>query len=191
MEAFKIKNTGSYKVGLNEIEGLEQTIHSLMVPIQRILKSKIYWTSKIDLSSVEYKSRDGFIAHSHNCGGLKIQLVIPKTEESEFEFLEFGECDHEDCPDYEETGECVSEDAGHLDAALNIWFKFEGLDEETGNAQFYIAVFGGNGDAPYFRTKYMTDIYEYEFNASDLNDLQKKAQKPIQDIINILKRGVK
>jgi len=177
------KASESYKIGINEVEGLRETMTTLMKPVQAALKENVYWND-VDLDQAEYKSRDGFIANSHNYGGITINLVIPKCEEYEFSYLEFGECDTpEECED-----ECICECEGHLDAALNIWFKFEGLNKD-GSADFYLCLHGGNGDAPYFRTKYSTDIFGTEFQATGILDLQSKAQKHIETLIRLINKG--
>lgn len=177
----EIENHNSYKVGMDEIEGLREAMTNIMAPIQEALKKNIYW-SHVTLDDAEYKSRDGFIANSHNCGGLTITEVIPKCEEYSFNFLSFGECESEEgeCEEY-----CVCQDEGHLDASLRIWFKYEGQDSD-GEHQFCFLVFGGNGDAPYFRTKYSEDYYEGEFTCNSLDDLRRKSQKHVEAIIRLL-----
>lgn len=172
----------SYKIGLDEIQDLKSTMLDLMKPVKSALKDKIYW-SEVDLNEAEYKSRDGFIPHSHNCGGIQIHEVIPKCEEYDFGYLEFGECDTPDeCQD-----ECLCEAEGHLDAALKIFFKFEGYDPKTGELSFYLILHGGNDDAPYFRKS--QDIYEAEFTARSLDDLRRQASKPIGDLIRLINAG--
>ncbi len=184
----QINNHGSYKIGLNEVQDLKETMLEIMKPIQAALKSKIYY-SEVDLDEAAYKSCDGFIPYSHNCGGIEISEVIPKCEEYDFSYLEFGDCEHtsdDDCG-YDDDGssECVNECEGHLDAALKIFFKFEGLDK-NGTGSFYIILHGGNSDAPYFRSS--TDIYEAEFDASTMDELKRNSQKAISDLIRIIKK---
>ena len=82
----------SYKLGMNEVVGLEQAIREVFQPVVKHLQTKVYWNT-LELEQVEYKSRDGFIPHSHNCGGLKLAFYIPKYEQHEFGFLEFDECE--------------------------------------------------------------------------------------------------
>jgi hypothetical protein len=179
----------SYKIGMDEVVGLEDCLRGLMAPIRRALKAKMYW-SQVDIDSVEYKSRDGFSAHSHNCGGLMIREVIPKCEEYDFAFLEFGELT-ECClaePEDEESCGSTCEGEGHYDAQLRIWFKFEGINDE-GEMEFYLFVGGGNGDAPYFRSKHETDILEFSFTAKSLDQLRRRASKPIEQVIRLIKAG--
>lgn len=183
----------SYKIGMKEVEGLEAAIRLAFKPVENLIRDKAYWSSDF-LRQVEYKSRDGFIPHSHNCGGLEIGLVVPKCEEYEFNFLEFGEC--EDCGDAEkypegdhqcgyEGIECASDSDGHLDAYLKIWFKFEGINED-GELEFYINACGGNGDAPYFRVQHLSDIFEASFTCKSVAGLNRAASKHIKALVKVL-----
>lgn len=181
----KLKITRGYpfsKIGMNEVEGLEQVLKELVQPIEAHLKKEIYWSDHVEFTPTEYRSRDGFIPHSHNCGGLDFQAVIPRCEEYEFSFLEFGECDGE-CD--EEYG-CSCDDEGHLSASLRIWFKFEGLDEKN-RMQFWLYMGGGNGDAPYFRSKYECDIFEKSFIAKDFKELRMKGARAVKQLLKVMK----
>ncbi len=190
----ELKNHNSYKTGLNEYQGLNKALREVLKPVQTFIKDKIYWND-CTLEDSEYKSRDGFIPYSHNFGGIQVHVVIPKCEQYEFGFLSFGEC--EDCGNAElypegdhQCGyngtECASEVEGHLDASLRIWLKFEGIDQKTGNGMFYLVCAGGNGDAPYFRTKYEETYFEAEFTAKNIKDLKIKSKKHIQKLLKVL-----
>ena len=180
---FRVKNTDSYKVGLDEVEGLKETLIDLIQPVQKAIKEKIYW-SDVSLNEAEYKSRGGFSAYSGNCGGLQIAEIIPECESYDFGFLDFGECDgSEECEE-----ECLCSSEGHLDAALYVWLKFEGLNPD-GTASFYLVLHGGNADAPYFRHKYTQTYFEAEFEATSLDDLRRRAQKSIGDLIKFMRMG--
>jgi hypothetical protein len=172
----------SYKIGVDEIEGLKAAMIEVMKPVQASIKRRTYW-SDVELEEAEYKSRDGFIPHSHNCGGIQLDEVIPKCEESNFDFLEFGECDDEEC-NHEQ--ECGYESEGHLDAKLRIWLKFEGYDEETGELSFWLYCGGGNGDAPYFRTQYETDIFEASFTCKSVAGLKRAAAKHVNALLKVI-----
>lgn len=191
----KLLNTGSYKTGINEVKGLAKALETLLKPIQKHLKEHSYWND-CAIEHTEYLRRDGFIPHSHNCGGQQIYLVIPKCESYEFDFLEFGECDvcgTAECVNEAgepiqcgyEGQECASESDGHLDAALRIWLKFEGFDDK-GKMQFFLYAGGGNGDAPYFRTHAEVDLFESSFTAKNLTELKTKGRKHIQKLLKKL-----
>lgn len=182
----------SYKIGLDEVVGLETAMREALKPLSDLIQDKAYWTdSKHLVETAEYKSRDGFIPHSHNCGGLMISLVVPKCESYSWGFLEFGECDgcdetgtectgdDEKFPDH--GGECGSDSEGHLDAALRIFFKFEGLTD--GVLSFYLNISGGNGDAPYFRSKHLADIFEAEFECKSVEGIKRAAARHIKAAI--------
>lgn len=177
------------KVGVNEIQGLKNEMMKLMKPIQKQLKESIYW-SGVDLEESEYKSRDGFIPHSGNCGGIEISEIIPECEKYDFGFLEFGEWDgtHWDCKD-RDACDCSYLNDGELDAKLRIWFKFEGYDSETGELKFWLYMGGGNGDAPYFRTKYENDIFEASFSCKSVKGLNRAASKHIKKLVKMIKDG--
>ena len=184
---------GSYKLGMNEVIGLRDAMLAAFQPVVDAIKAKAYWNETLAADDAEYKSRDGFIPHSHNCGGLQLGLVIPKCEEYEFGFLEFGECDgcNDDCTkctasDETGSGECMSNVDGYLDAYLRIWFKFEGIDDD-GRMQFYVNACGGNGDAPYFRVEHLSDIFEAQFSCKSVKGLQRAATKHIKALLKALK----
>lgn len=177
-----ILDTNSYKIGVNEIAGLNEAMLRLMKPIQNIIKDKIYW-SAVEIDPAEYLRRDGFIPHSHNFGGFQISETIPKCQECDFGFLNFGECDDKEC-DHE--SECGYESEGHLDAHLRIWFKFEGYDETTGELSFYLVCAGGNGDAPYFRTKYEDTYFEAEFKCKSVEGLNRAASKHFKALAKLI-----
>lgn len=177
----------SYKIGIDEIVGLKDAMLSVMRPVQAVIKNKIYW-SDVNLETAEYRRRDGFIPHSHNCGGIQITEVIPKCEESSFDFLTFGECDLYNDPDYADScgpngSGCQCDNEGHLSAKLAVFLKFEGIDD-TGALNFYLILHGGNQDAPYFRTS--TDVFEAEFSCKSVAGLNRAASKHIAKLINIL-----
>lgn len=172
--SIKILNTNSYKIGLDEIEGLKQAMLEVMKPIQSALKDKMYW-SDLNLNFTEYKSRDGFIANTSNKGGVEINEIIPYFESYNFDFIEFGK------QETEEDGQ-----DGELDANLRIWFKFEGYDEETGNLHFYLYMGGSNNDAPYFRTKYEPTLFEAEFKAKSIFGIKKASRKHVNKLLKII-----
>lgn len=183
---YGIQTTQEYdftKIGLNEVKGLEEVLRELVASIEAHLKDNIYW-NECKFDQAEYQSRDGFIAHSHNHGGLELGVVIPKCEEYDFEFLEFGECDSDEC-DHDHS--CDYEDEGHLDAYLRIFFKFEGFCETTGKMKFYLELSGGNGDAPYFRTKYLADIFSIEFEAKDFKELRTKGKIVVNKLLKVMR----
>jgi hypothetical protein len=173
----------SYKVGVNEIEGLLPAMRTAMEPVRAALKDRVYWND-CDTRESEYKSRDGFMPHSHNCGGAEIHVIIPKCEESSFPFLEFGECDDEECSHRDEagSGECPAECDGHLDASLRVWLKFEGLDDE-GTMRFWLYMGGGNGDAPYFRTQHEATVFEEAFEAKTISQFSQKAKRCVARLL--------
>ena len=177
-----IPDQNSYKVGIDETLGLRQVMLDLMQPIQSAIKENVYWND-VDLDTVVYKQRDGFIPHSHNCGGIQISVVVPKCEESSFHFITFGECDDAEC-DHDQS--CAYEDDGHLDAMLRVWFKFEGYDQSTGELSFYITCNGGNGDAPYFRTKASEDYFEASFTCKSVAGVKRAAAKHIKALLAIV-----
>lgn len=173
----------SYKIGVDEVSGLKAAMKRAMMPITDYLKTVMYW---VDPDSIvdwaEYKSRDGFIPHSHNLGGLQIWKVIPKCEEYDFSFLEFGECDTpDDCQD-----ECLCESEGYLDASFRLWFKLESIDE-SGLMYFYLVLAGGNGDAPYFRTHAESTYYAAEFSCASVLELPIAAKPYVNDLLKTLK----
>jgi hypothetical protein len=177
----------SYKIGIDEIVGLSSAMREVFKPIQSALKEKMYW-SDVEVLPTEYKSRDGFIPYSHNCGGIEISEIIPECESYDFQFLEFGEWDGTHYCDGKDTENCdcpFSQD-GEYDALLRILFKFEGIDEETKKLKFYLNVCGGNNDAPYYRLKYLPDIFEAEFTASSVAGIKRAASKHVQKILKLI-----
>lgn len=196
--AIKIQMGDSYKLGMNEVVGLRQAMLEVFQPVATHLNELDNWSGDdwFKIEDVEYKSRDGFIAHSHNCGGLELRAVVPKCGEYEFDFLEFGECDECGTPELGlnkhgepaqcgyEGQECAHISDGHLDAQLRVWFKFEGL--EDGTLKFYICAGGGNGDAPYFRTKYESDLFEASFEAKSIQGIKRAASKHVKALLKVL-----
>jgi len=171
----------SYKIGVDEIQGLKAEMTKALKPVQDSLKNKVYWND-CEFSDAEYKSRDGFIANKHNCGGIQLDLIIPKCEESSFDFVSFGEHD-ENCGYYEnEHSVCTcGEDDGLLDARLKVWLKFEGINPETQKLDFYLIMHGGNMDAPYFRQS--ENYFETSFQASSVAGIQRAASKHIKKLV--------
>lgn len=186
----------SYKLGLDEVKGLKEVMISIFLPVKEAIQDNVYWNT-IELDELEYKSRDGFSAYSSNCGGLKISEIIPKCEEYEFDYLEFGEVDASDIEGYAEAKTDEDREAlwdaeyeilsseGYIDALLRIIFKFEGFDD-NGNMIFYINLCGGNSDAPYFRLKNMPDLFEAEFKAKTLEAVKTKAKPHIAKLLTII-----
>mgnify|MGYP001613225003 CR=1 FL=1 len=178
------KEFGFGKVGIDEVVGLKDILKDLIIPVVDRLKQDVYWDDLI-LYESEYKVRDGFIPYSHNCGGVEIGLMIPECESYEFPYLEFGECENEECNT--ETHEyCSCDDENHLSAHLRIWFKFEGINE-VGDMEFYLVMSGGNNDAPYFRENYQPILFEKSFNASTLKQVRSKGIKAIKELIKSMK----
>lgn len=169
------------KIGIDEVDGLKCAMKDVMQPILDAVNEHIYWT-KAEFNESEYKSRDGFIPYSDNCGGIEITTVIPSCERDNFEYLVFGECDDEEC-DHEQ--ECVVECEGRLDAKLRVWLKFEGLNEQN-KMQFYLYLGGGNGDEPYFRTKYEATVFESEFQAKTIAEFKREAKKHVTKLLEIM-----
>lgn len=177
-------STYTYKVGMNEVEGLEDSINKCLIPLKEVLQEKMYWC-KPEFYPAEYLSRDGFIANSHNHGGLQLRAVLPKCEEYNFTSITFGEVTDEDlkaCKTDEDRELLYSshEDEGNLDAGLNIWFKFEGFNE-SGEMMFYLVVSAGNNDAPYFRT--IPTIFETSFTVKTLKQLEFKGTQAVKKLI--------
>jgi hypothetical protein len=196
MKTKLIIDNRSYKIGLDEVGGLKTAMSEVMSSVQEHIKQNIYWND-VELIDAEYKSRDGFIANTSNCGGLYISVVIPKCESYEFDYLSFGECD--ECINSTELDkhgspkqcgfdgqECASESEGHLDAHLKVWLKFEGIDED-GLMSFYLVLSGGNGDAPYFREKYQPTLFETEFTAKSIAGFKRQAAIAIKKLLKVMK----
>lgn len=184
-----IIDRSGYKVGLNEIDGLEAILRKSVEPIIEFVADKAYWT-KPEFDTSEYKSRDGFIPYSHNCGGLELTIIVPSFESYSWGFLGFGECD--ECDGESQCGyhgqECASESGGHLDAKFRVWLKFEGLDDD-GTLRFYLYCGGGNGDAPYFRTKAERTLFETEFSSKTLAGAERNAKRAVKSLLSLLKRS--
>ena len=193
--SINIVEGNSYKIGMDEVMGLENMLNQVVKPLQDILLKKVYWMNEVNFNKREYKSRDGFSAYSHNCGGIEFREVIPECEASSFNFLEFGEVDSDDIDGYssmsDEEKEIardkeVDDSIGYFDSALLIGISFEGFNKK-GQLQFYIYLSGGNGDAPYFRTKSLTDIFDASISAYTMVDAQKKLTLQINKILKIIK----
>lgn len=186
-KSLKIDTQRSYKVGINEVAGLETAMREIVAPLLKEIRSKTYWDRDSDFEVNEYKSRDGFIPYSDNCGGLEYTAIIPECESYDWSFLEFGEWDGEHYCDGSDKDncECPDDNDGHYDAKFRVWFKFEGI--EDGEMKFWLYMGGGNGDAPYFRTKYEATVFEASFTAKTLSELKLKAKKPVQDLLKIIK----
>lgn len=187
----KLKITKEYafsKVGVDEIEGLKQAMQEVVAPIASTLRDKMYWNSELEFTPSEYKSRDGFIPHSHNHGGLEIREVIPDCERWEFDFLEFGEWDGEHyCgDDKSETCECSIAQDGEYDASLRIWLKFEGIND-AGELEFYLVMSGSNNDSPYFREKHQPVLFERSFKCKSLSGIKRAAAKSVKELIKVIK----
>lgn len=190
-----VESQHTHKIGINEIVGLKEILKQLMAPIQDLVKGKIYWSS-VELGESEYVGRDGFIPHGHNCGGIEISGIVPSVEQYGFEYLSFGECDVCGTAEYvNEIGEpiqcgyagmdCALEADGHLYAKLRVWLKFEGINSDN-EMDFYLYMGGGNGDAPYFRTKYEETIFEKSFSCKTLAELKREGQKHIKELLKVM-----
>lgn len=182
----------SYKIGLNEVVGLEEAMELALKPIlDHLNEISRTWSGDgwFKFDTAEYKSRDGFIAHSHNLGGVMIESIIPKCGEYDFGFLEFGEYETdglEDLTESEIDSRRESEESeGYLDAKLRIWLKLESLDDESLN--FYLVMSGGNGDAPYFREKHQPTLFEASFACSSVFDLAITARPHVEALMAVIK----
>jgi hypothetical protein len=175
------------KTGVNEVEGLKDAMHRAMTPVLDLIKSKIYWDDDLELNDSEYRSRDGFIPYRHNCGGIELTLIIPKCEESEFGFLDFGQCDPEYCSCHTGANDqgCELDIDGHNDAKLRVWLKFEGIENSV--MSFYLVLSGGNGDAPYFREKHSSIYFETEFTCKSIKSFQTKAKTAVTKLLKAMK----
>jgi hypothetical protein len=187
-QLIQIDQGNSYKIGLDEVVGLKTAMLKLFKSIEKAIKQHVYWNEGSLIDEAEYKSRDGFIPHSHNCGGLQIWTVIPKCEEYNFGYLEFGEWDGEHYSDCTEpdTCDCGTDSDGEYDASLRIWFKFEGYDKETRDLNFWLYLGGGNNDAPYFRTAHETTIFEASFSCKSIKGLERAASKHVKALLKII-----
>lgn len=186
----------SYKVGIDEIQGLKAVCIDVMKPIQDVLNEQERWSGDgwFELSEAEYKSRDGFMAYSHNCGGITVSGIVPKCGESDFPFLEFGEYSEREpgmTDDEYDSARDSEESEGHLDAYLRIWLKFEGYDRETGELSFYLVMDGGNNDAPYFRTKHLPTLFEASFTCKSVGGIKRAASKHVKALLAIVQGGAR
>jgi hypothetical protein len=179
------------KLGVDEIQGLKETLRKVMTPVRDVVEDRAYWTD-VTLDDTEYKSRDGFIPYSHNCGGVEVSIIVPKCEEHDWSFLVFGECDgcNDDCSacagsDPNGSGECIAESDGFYDAKLRVWLKFEGIND-AGEMQFWLYMGGGNGDAPYFRTKAETTIFEASFSAKTLKQVETRGASAVKRLLKAM-----
>ncbi len=182
----KIKAVKSYeKIGVDEIEGLYDEMISTLTPVTKAIKDLAYWIDETPWTPSEYKSRDGFYAHSHNLGGPELYIVIPKCEEYNFDFLEFGDYEPQEKgqsdEDYEESMQSEEGD-GLLDAKLRVWLKLESIENNT--LSFYLVLEGGNDDAPYFRNT--PTIFEADFQCKSVKGLKRAASKHIKKLLNII-----
>lgn len=181
MTKLKINKEYSFsKVGVNEVEGLKDVMIEAIKPIQQAIQEHKYW-GEVELRETEYNSRDGFIAYGHNCGGIEISEIIPECERYNFEYIAFGECDDEECIANHDNG-CSYGDEGHLDAKLRVWLKFEGLNEND-EMEFYLYLGGGNGDAPYFRTKDEATVFESQFTVKSLAEFKRVARMHVSKLL--------
>jgi hypothetical protein len=177
-------DTGSYKTGMFEVEGLNEALFELVQPLNTALKSKMYWQDDEQLfSPVEYECRDGFIPHSDNCGGLQFHGTIPECEKYDFDFISFGEHDN-DCKIGENECSCGT-DESLLDAALRIWIKFEGIQDD-GTLHFYLVCAGGNGDAPYFRTRSEETYFEASFSTKSVDDVVRVGSTHVSKLLKLI-----
>lgn len=170
----------SYKIGVDEIVGLKQAMQQVMQPVLTLIREKAYWNDNLQFDAIEYKSRDGFIANSHNFGGVSIGVCVPQCEEQDWQFLEFGELTEE----YTREEDFYSNE-GELDAYIHIILKFEGIDE-NGTLKFYINVSGGNNDAPYFRFSQLPDLYEGEFTCKTVTGMKRAAAKHVKAVLKLV-----
>jgi hypothetical protein len=196
----KLNKTGSYKIGLDEINGLEKAMTDVLKPVLEHIQDRVYWDNPLKFEPSEYLSRDGFIPHRSNCGGMELVVIVPKCEEHDFSFLGFGDCGYcEELAVKNELNshgeiaacgyggqECSSDSEGHLDAKLRVWLKLEPLDE-NGVMHFYLVLSGGNGDAPYFREKASSTYFESEFEAKSIAEFKRVAAKHIAKLIKVMK----
>lgn len=170
----------SYKIGVDEVLGLNAAMQAVMLPVRDALREKAYWDESLEFRSLEYKSRDGFIPYSSNCGGVELSLHVPELEQDEWSFLEFGELTEEYLRDEEPW-----ENEGELDAYLRIILKFEGIAKD-GSMQFYMNVCGGNNDAPYFRVQNLPDLFEAEFTCKSVAGLKRAAAKHVRSVLKLI-----
>ena len=184
--SIKINQGNSYKIGLHEVIGLKNAMTEVMQPLAEALNDAESWSGDgwFHLSEAEYKSRDGFIAHSHNCGGIMIEAIIPKCGEMDFSKLEFPEYSEREIgmTDDEYDRMRDSEDGeGYNDIHLRIWLKFEGFTRQ-GAMQFYLVADNDCNDAPYFRHRNSTTVFETSFNAMNFDTFKAKAKTALNNL---------
>lgn len=179
-----------YKVGVDEVVGLKTAMQKVMQPVADALGEIQSWGDRdwFKLEELEYKSRDGFSAHSHNHGGIEISSVIPECGQMDFPMLAWPEYTpsdkgmSEDAQDEERETEAVE---GYLDSHLRIILKFEGIDETTGHLTFYINACTCD-EAPYFRLKYSSDLFESEFTCASVKGLERASARHIKAMMRVL-----
>ena len=182
-------NTPKYSLGkitVEHVPGIIEAMRESLVPLVEHIKKNMYWDDDFGPEDTEYKSRDGFIPYASNCGGVALSTIIPKCEEYNFSWLEFGECDDEECNCKKEdsNGECLGYVDGSQDSYFKLWVKFEGI--KAGKLQFYINLSGGNGDAPYFRNKYLPDLYENSFACKTVGEFKRKMKSEVKKLIKVM-----
>lgn len=182
--SFTLIDNGNYKTCVDNVEGLMPAMHAAIEPVREWLKSRCYWTD-VDVTETEYKSRDGFIPYRDNCGGVQLLEIIPECEQYDFQFLEFGEHDADCCDP--QSGDCSVSNEGHLDAKFRVWLKFEGVNDD-GELEFYLYAGGGNGDAPYFRTKYEATIFEESFTARSIPEFKRRASGAVNRLLKAVSK---
>ena len=181
-----INQGNSYKIGLHEVVGLKAAMTRVMQPLLVALNDAESWCGDgwFKLSEAEYKSRDGFIPHTHNCGGLMIESVLPECGQSDFPSLNWPEYtpSEDGMTDDQQDEERQSyADNGYLDCHLRIWLKFEGFDNR-GNMQFYL-VASSCDEAPYFRHRNAVNHFEASFTAATLSSFERKAAVQIRKLV--------
>jgi len=157
---------------------LNALVKESIKPLQVHLKDFMYW-SDVKFEDIECRSRDGFIPYSNNCGGYSFHSVIPYCEHGDDSVLD------DDCyvdGELQDDFDCD----GHYDKGLFIQFKYEGLDEKN-NHVFYMNISYGNGDAPYFRNKYIPTIFEREIRDKTIFGIKKKLNTVVKAMIKTLK----
>lgn len=191
MNNIQIKQGNSYKVGMNEVIGLKEAMTAVMLPLQAALRDAQSWSSNADwfeMNEAEYKSRDGFIPHGHNLGGIQINQVIPECGQSDFHNLDY--------PEYKPTSDDMTEEQqeierqteageGYLDCHLRIWLKLEAVDLLSDGSyimKFYL-IASNCTEAPYFRHKAARDLFECEFQTCSLEAFKRKATAAVKRCI--------
>jgi hypothetical protein len=190
MNTLKIDQGNSYKIGLDEIVGLKDVLNEVIKPLVDHLNEQQSWTSPdwFQVECAEYKSRDGFIPHSDNLGGLVVAAIIPECGQGDFPMCSFPEFEpsSDNLTDEEIDAERESDGAnGYLDSYLRIFLKLESIDPETGEMKFYINACTCD-EAPYFRLKYSSDLFESEFTVTSFKQLRTVGAKHINKLIKVL-----